>query len=206
MEPYEARKPWGVRACRRCNAAGVRSRPSEYLPYCPDCDGSGWGDWPALAITAKTEIIPDRLWVGSHDFNCAVNSRTQEIASAGEPSADDFDVVVSMYTNGECVPHEDIEHHEFLFNDGELDMEAADSAITAAMIVASRVEDGQRVLVRCRAGLNRAGLVSALAMMYLNYRAEDAIQLLRALRSPWMLCNQAYVDWLMEHDREPLTP
>lgn len=196
IAPTEHQKNWwGTQRCRRCNPAGVTHRPPDYLPACPDCDGTGWTKWAAMATSAHTEILPGRLWMGSHDFNCSTTGG-QEIVSAGEPHIDDFDVVVSMYSNGECAPHEDIEHEEALFNDGELDSDSRENAIRMALLVASRVEDGKRVLVRCQAGLNRAGLVSALALMYLGYTAEDAIQLLRSKRSPWVLCNEYYVAWL----------
>lgn len=55
--------------------------------------------------------------------------------------------------------------------------------------VANRVQSGQKVLTRCQAGLNRASLVGGLALVWLGYDGNDAVQLLRARRSPWALCN-----------------
>lgn len=50
-------------------------------------------------------------------------------------------------------------------------------------------------LVHCQAGLNRSALVVALALMR-DRTAEEAIALLREKRSPAVLCNRAFEDWL----------
>jgi protein-tyrosine phosphatase len=52
------------------------------------------------------------------------------------------------------------------------------------------------VLVHCQAGLNRSGLVTARALMYDGMTADAAIALLREKRSPAVLCNQAFEDYL----------
>lgn len=53
-------------------------------------------------------------------------------------------------------------------------------------------------LVHCQAGLNRSGLVAARALMLGPERltAEEAVALLRAGRSPAVLCNASFVSWL----------
>ncbi len=55
-------------------------------------------------------------------------------------------------------------------------------------------------LVHCQAGLNRSGLISALALIEDGMKAVDAIALLRAKRSPAVLCNQAFEEWLLTRD------
>jgi protein-tyrosine phosphatase len=60
-----------------------------------------------------------------------------------------------------------------------------------------RWKEGKRVLIRCQAGMNRSGLVSALVLMRADYSAEDAIKLLRDKRSEVVLFNDAYVDYLI---------
>lgn len=52
-------------------------------------------------------------------------------------------------------------------------------------------------LVHCQAGLNRSGLISALALIEEGMKAVDAISLLRAKRSPAVLCNQVFEEWLL---------
>jgi len=55
-------------------------------------------------------------------------------------------------------------------------------------------------LVACQAGLNRSGLVSALALIKMGRTARDAIALLREKRSPFVLCNPSFERWLLELD------
>lgn len=52
-------------------------------------------------------------------------------------------------------------------------------------------------LVHCQAGLNRSGLVAALALIEEGMKAVKAISLLRTKRSPAVLCNQIFEEWLL---------
>ncbi len=54
-----------------------------------------------------------------------------------------------------------------------------------------------RTLVHCQAGLNRSGLLTALALIDEGVFPPDAIATLRARRSPAVLCNRKFADWLM---------
>lgn len=65
------------------------------------------------------------------------------------------------------------------------------------MDVRPQDEAADRVLIRCQAGLNRSGLVTALVLMLDGHSATEAVNQLRARRSPWALCNDAFVDWLV---------
>lgn len=53
-------------------------------------------------------------------------------------------------------------------------------------------------LVHCQAGLNRSGMVAAVALMLGDggMFAKQAIRLLRETRSPAVLCNPSFVEWL----------
>lgn len=52
-------------------------------------------------------------------------------------------------------------------------------------------------LVHCQAGLNRSGLVAAVVLMRgWNMTADEAITMLRAKRSPAVLCNPAFDEYL----------
>ena len=53
------------------------------------------------------------------------------------------------------------------------------------------------VLVHCEAGLNRSGLVVARALMLEGMPAREAIDLQREKRSPAVLCNQGFEDYLL---------
>ena len=52
-------------------------------------------------------------------------------------------------------------------------------------------------LVHCQAGLNRSGLIAATALILEGMTAEEAIALLREKRSPAVLCNKGFEEWLL---------
>jgi protein-tyrosine phosphatase len=65
-------------------------------------------------------------------------------------------------------------------------------------MVADRLRQGHTVLVHCQAGLNRSNLIAALALMRLTgCDAAAAIALLREKRSPLVLCNEAFEQYLL---------
>lgn len=183
---------WGTQKCRRCNPGGLPERPAHLAVLCPDCDGSGYTKWAALATEPWSEIIP-RLWIGGHDYNVGYDG-FQDIRPAYPGAA--FDVVVSMYHRPGHEPAPQVDHFEYLFPDSELNPSVLQTAVEAACTVASRHRKGDSVLVRCQAGLNRSSLVAGLAMIDLGYSGEDAVQLIRARRSP-SLCNDDYAELLL---------
>lgn len=69
-----------------------------------------------------------------------------------------------------------------------------------AQLVNDKRRAGGTVLVHCQAGLNRSGLIAAVALV-LNGDVEtgaEAIALLRETRSPAVLCNPAFAVWVKE--------
>ena len=62
----------------------------------------------------------------------------------------------------------------------------------------ARWKAGDRVLVRCQAGLNRSGLVTALILIKDGYSAEQAISLIRENRGEDALFNNNFYSWLLE--------
>jgi len=68
----------------------------------------------------------------------------------------------------------------------------------AALTVAERVTAGKRVLVHCSAGLNRSGVVSARALMFMGTPVGEAIAKVRSARGPYALSNRDFVAWLHE--------
>ena len=53
-------------------------------------------------------------------------------------------------------------------------------------------------LVHCQAGLNRSGLISALALRLHGLEADAAVALLREQRSPAVLCNPVFEAFALE--------
>lgn len=54
-----------------------------------------------------------------------------------------------------------------------------------------------RTLVHCQAGLNRSGLLAGLSLVLDGVEARDAIAHMREKRSPAVLCNKAFEQWLL---------
>jgi hypothetical protein len=52
-------------------------------------------------------------------------------------------------------------------------------------------------LVHCQAGLNRSGLLAGLALVRAGMEPAAAIALLRKSRSPAVLCNKVFEEWLL---------
>jgi protein-tyrosine phosphatase len=58
-------------------------------------------------------------------------------------------------------------------------------------------KSGDRVLIRCQAGLNRSGIVTALVLIKEGYSPAQAIDLIRAKRGEDALCNYQFEQWLL---------
>lgn len=54
-------------------------------------------------------------------------------------------------------------------------------------------------LVHCQAGLNRSGLIAALALVHGGMEPSAAIALLREKRCDVVLCNQTFEKWLLAY-------
>jgi protein-tyrosine phosphatase len=66
-----------------------------------------------------------------------------------------------------------------------------------ARFVSGLMDAGYRVLVHCRAGMNRASLVTGRVLIHRGMEPEDAISLLRERRDPEVLSNIAFRGWLL---------
>jgi hypothetical protein len=116
-----------------------------------------------------------------------------------------FDVVVSMSIERPTAQMKPgaLWLHVPIF-DGE--MEDPDGVREAALTVAEHVSAGSCVLVHCLAGLNRSGVVSARALMFMNVPVDAAIDAVRAARGPSALFNGHFVEWLYEEAGRPTLP
>ncbi|MFD6936062.1 protein phosphatase [Streptomyces goshikiensis] len=135
------------------------------------------------------EISPG-LWMGGHVWN----------DPAGEPRpvvvADEFDLVISLFTRSGHGPAPGTEH---------LVAEMPDAVLTAGQLhtvrglarAASRALDaGRTILVRCHSGYNRSGLVVAQCLVERGLAPAEAIALIRRRRSPWALHNAVFTAYL----------
>lgn len=147
------------------------------ITYCPN----GWD-----------EIVPS-LSMGGHD---RLGRDDEPYYAMTVRVADEFDLVISLYERAGCGPADGVDHLYYSIPDGRLSPEAAVDMEALADLAAEAVTAGRRVLVRCQAGLNRSGLVTALTLIRLGYSAPAAIALIREKRSPDALFNQHFVVYL----------
>lgn len=72
------------------------------------------------------------------------------------------------------------------------------------LVLARHVNECRKIgptLVHCQAGLNRSALVAGLALIEGGMPAEHAIWLMRERRSPAVLCNRVFEQFLLDWKR-----
>lgn len=135
-----------------------------------------------------SKILPGLFMGGTADFD-VVSVAAERRFGVDEPRP--FDAVVTLYAWAQPVSWE-VEELRFGFGDGDISGVDLDRLLRAAVWSWKRWRAGDRVLIRCQAGLNRSGLVTALVLIREGYTAVDAIRLIRERRSPWALCNNSF--------------
>lgn len=71
--------------------------------------------------------------------------------------------------------------------------------ILAAQRAAQQVKAGKKVLVTCMAGLNRSGMVTAMALHLLTgWSGADVVEHIQASRAD-ALCNPTFAQWLTDN-------
>lgn len=143
-----------------------------------------------------SEILPG-LWQGGTDDADLVNTGHHGVGISGK----DFDFVATMYASANPV---DWFVHEMRFGFYDHDMSDFDAEDLKDIVrIAHRQwKNGNRVLIRCQAGLNRSGLVMALVLIREGYHASEAIHLIRFQRGQAALCNSTFERWLLQADVE----
>ena len=90
-----------------------------------------------------------------------------------------------------------------LNDDGEVPtQEEMQQAVDAGWAVARRLKQRKRVLVTCQMGLNRSGLVSALALMNLGCTPARAIAKVKKARGAFALSNKHFRTFVEMYGRE----
>jgi len=78
--------------------------------------------------------------------------------------------------------------------------------ILAAQRVAQLLDKDKRVLVTCMAGLNRSGMVTAMALhLRTGWSGEECVEHIRSCR-PMALCNDTFAKWLIDNLKETESP
>jgi hypothetical protein len=139
-----------------------------------------------------SEIAPNLFQGGTDDLDVIHLPVTTNRKRSDMP----FDAIVTMYAWARPA---DWQVQEFRYG-------VPDASITnidlqrlrqAAEFGYARWKAGDRVLVRCQAGLNRSGLVSALILIKDGATPQEAIDAIRTYRGEDALFNTSFVDWLM---------
>jgi len=138
------------------------------------------------------EILDGLFMGGTHDDATVADPKPLYGLGGGK----EFDAVVTLYAWAQPVDWE-VEELRYGFGDGALYGDDITRVLRAAAWAYERWQDGDRVLVRCQAGLNRSGLVTALVLVLAGWEPADAIRRIRATRSPHALFNKHFVRWLL---------
>ena len=149
---------------------------------------------PQYPSALYSEIAPNLFMGGTADEDVIHNAAVYNRARTDLP----FDAIITMYAWARPA---DWKVQEFRY--GIPDAAIADIDLPrlkqAVEFGYNRWLSGDRLLVRCQAGLNRSGLVTALIMMSTGLDAETAIEQIRQNRGQYALFNHEYVNWLVTH-------
>ena len=145
-----------------------------------------------------SEVLPG-LWIGGTDDNdvlgdvIAFGNRKAFITPAH------FDAVVTMYQYANPVDWL-VKEYRYCIYDSDIEHVDLAALFDAVCFAHNEWQKGKKVLVRCQAGLNRSGLVTALVLIREGYSPQAAIELIRTQRNELALFNRQFVKFLLETD------
>lgn len=142
------------------------------------------------------EILPGLFQGGTPDEDWRVDALP--FGGPDDQPAMPFHAVVTLFAWAQACDWE-VEELRYGFPDADPFDADMTRVVRAAGWAHKRWKDGDTVLIRCQAGLNRSGLVTAMVLMLDGWSAAEAIAHIRARRSPVALCNDRFVDWLLDH-------
>lgn len=159
------------------------------VPYYPD--------------TLWSEIIDGLYQGGTDEFDeLGSSSRGQGIRAFADIRTQitkrDFDTVITAYSQANPAGHT-VKELRFTFHDG--DMRDLNPESDLAFLVREAHADwkaGKKVLIRCQAGINRSGLITALVLIREGYSPQEAIDLIRSKRCEAALTNSHFATWLTD--------
>jgi hypothetical protein len=156
---------------------------------------------PYQPISLYSEIAPNLFMGGTADEDVIHQAVAYNKARTDLP----FDAIITMYAWANPADWRVQEFRYGIYDSAIADIDL-DRLKQAVEFGYNRWLSGDRVLVRCQAGLNRSGLVTALIMMSTGLDAETAIEQIRKNRADIALFNNNYVEWLMSEGAQFLAP
>ena len=148
-----------------------------------------------------SEIAPNLFMGGTADEDVIHQAAPYNKVRTDLP----FDAIITMYAWANPADWK-IQEFRYGIYDSDISQIDLDRLKQAVEFGYNRWLSGDRVLVRCQAGLNRSGLVTALIMMSTGLDAETAIEQIRKNRAEIALFNTHYVEWLMSEGAQFLAP
>ena len=139
------------------------------------------------------EILPG-LYMGGTADDATVNV-SMPLQGLGDSNL--FDAVVTLYSWAQPMGW-GVEEMRYGFADASVEHFDTERLLRVSRWAYERWNAGEQVLIRCQAGLNRSGLVTALTMMHAGYEPADAIRQIRQQRSEMALFNHHFVTWLID--------
>jgi Dual specificity phosphatase, catalytic domain len=139
-----------------------------------------------------SEILPNLFQGGTDDSDVIHIAHTNYQRRSDLP----FDSIVTMYAWAKPADW-NVQELRYGIPDNlisDIDLDRLRKAVDFAH---QQWKSGDRVLIRCQAGLNRSGLVTALVLIKDGYSADEAINLIRAQRGEDALCNYRFEQWLL---------
>ena len=152
-------------------------------------------------ISLYSEIAPNLFMGGTADEDVIHQAAPYNKARTDLP----FDAIITMYAWANPADWK-VQEFRYGIYDSDISQIDLDRLKQAVEFGYNRWLSGDRVLVRCQAGLNRSGLVTALIMMSTGLDAETAIEQIRKNRAEIALFNTHYVEWLMSEGAQFLAP
>jgi hypothetical protein len=156
---------------------------------------------PYQPTSLYSEIAPNLFMGGTADEDVIHQAVAYNKARTDLP----FDAIITMYAWANPADWRVQEFRYGIYDSAITDIDL-DRLKQAVEFGYNRWLSGDRVLVRCQAGLNRSGLVTALIMMSTGLDAETAIEQIRKNRADIALFNNNYVEWLMSEAAQFLAP
>lgn len=160
----------------------------------PDMDSHPLLSWNPDPL--YSEILPNLFQGGTARDDTIFSKQDRNARREDLP----FDSVISMYYASSPAGW-GVQEMRFPIKDGlisEINLEELKEVISWGY---NQVVKGNKILVRCQAGLNRSGLVTALILIQLGYEPGDAIDLIRKNRGSIALYNTEYVLWLLKEGK-----
>ncbi len=138
-----------------------------------------------------SEILPN-LFMGGTDQSDVISTPKRLHPLNEQP---EFDSVVTLYSYAQPMSWY-VHENRFGFADGPLKATTIQKVDELAEWIHGQWKIGKKCLIRCQAGLNRSGVITARVLMKEGYTADESIQLIREKRNPDALFNEDFVKWL----------